>query len=447
MGDSRESWRALLLLALLSCMVGTASGLVVALFRIALEWGDRWRDAWITYAHAWPLAGLLVTIGGVAALAAAAAWLVQHFSPEAAGSGIPRVEAVARDELSPASFRVLPVKFIGGWLAIGGGLALGREGPSVQMGAILASRLAKMFRLTEIDLTALVAAGGGAGLAVAFNAPIAGAVFVLEELVRRLDTQICVAALGASCCAIAIARMLLGDGPDFKVAALPMSGLGSGILFVALGALAGLGGVLYNTAILGILKLGARSRWPQEFRAALIGGVVGMLAWFAPGLVGGGEAIAQGTLSGAAPIRLLPLFFGIRFVLGPLSYAAGTPGGLFAPMLVLGAQLGVLFSALCHLTAPHLSVSPSAFAIVGMAAFFTAVVRSPITGIVLVTELTAGFTLLIPMLWASFAAMLIPTLLGNMPIYDSLSQPRFLRRRGEQSSEPADAGSNAPIQN
>ncbi|HTW63558.1 MAG TPA: H(+)/Cl(-) exchange transporter ClcA, partial [Bryobacteraceae bacterium] len=433
MADSSERQGALLLLALLSCVVGTAIGLIVAVFRIALQSADRWRDAWIARAHGWPIAGLLVTVAAVTALTAAATWLVQRLAPEAAGSGIPRVEAVGKGELTPAPFRVLPVKFIGGWFAIGGGLALGREGPSVQMGALLGSHLATIFRLTEADSIALLAAGGGAGLAVAFNAPIAGAVFVLEELIRRFDTRICIAALGASCCAIAIARMFLGSAPDFNVTTLPDSGLGSGVLFFALGALAGLAGVTYNAAVLGVLKIGVCIHRRPELRAALIGAIVGMLAWFAPALVGGGEPITQRTLAGAEPIALLPLFFGIRFALGPLSYAAGTPGGLFAPMLVLGAQLGVLFATVCHFVLPHARVSPAAFAVVGMAAFFTAVVRSPVTGIVLVVELTAGFTQLIPMLWASFAAMLIPTILGNMPIYDSLSQPGFLRHRGQQS--------------
>jgi chloride channel protein, CIC family len=431
MAAYRKDLRALLMLALLSCAGGTATGFVVAIFRIALQHSDRWRDAWILKAHGWPLPGFVLTVAAVAAFAALATWLVQLFSPQAAGSGIPHVEAVAKGELPPAPLALLPVKFIAGWLAIGGGLALGREGPSVQIGAKIGHFLGKMFRVTQTDSVALLAAGGGAGLATAFNAPIAGAVFVLEELIRRFDTRITVAALGASCCAIAVARMLLGSAPDFKVTALPYSGLGSGFLFFALGTLAGLAGMTYNVLILEGLNLAVRIRWRAEWRAAVIGATVGTLAWFAPGLVGGGDLITQRTLSGMESIALLPLFFGVRFLLGPLSYAAGTPGGLFAPMLVLGAQLGWLFATLCRLTLPDFGAPPPAFAVVGMAAFFTAVVRAPVTGIVLVTELTAGFTQLIPMLWASFAAMVIPTIFGSTPIYDSLSQPAFLRERGE----------------
>lgn len=434
MVDHQEHEGGLLLLALLSCVAGAATGLVVAMFRIALQHADHWRDAWIARAHVHGLAGSLLTVAAIAALTGLAARLVERFSPYAAGSGIPRVEAVAKGELSPAPFSLLPVKFFGGWLAIGGGLALGREGPSVQMGASIGSLVARKFRLKQDDHVALLAACGGAGLATAFNAPIAGAVFVLEELIRRFDTRIAIAALGASCCAIAVARIFLGSAPDFQIEALPYSGLGSGLLFTGLGVLAGFAGMAYNTAILAGLNLAARIPWRPGWRAALIGATVGMLAWFAPGLVGGGDAITQRTLSGLESTALLPLFFAVRYLLGPLSYSAGTPGGLFAPMLVLGAQLGWLFAVLCQSVLPHFEASSTALAVVGMAAFFAAVVRAPVTGIVLITELTAGFTQLIPMLWACFAAMVISSIFGSKPIYDSLSEPKYLR---EKSGEPA----------
>jgi CIC family chloride channel protein len=320
----REYDGDLLLLALLSCVAGAATGFVVAMFRIALQHADHWRDAWIARAHVYGLAGSLLTVAAIAALTGLAARLVERFSPYAAGSGIPRVEAVAKGELPPAPFSLLPVKFFGGWLAIGSGLALGREGPSVQMGASIGSLVAGAFRLNQADQVALLAACGGAGLATAFNAPIAGAVFVLEELIRRFDTRIAIAALGASCCAIAVARAFLGSAPDFQVEALPYSGLGSGLLFTGLGILAGFAGMAYNAAILGGLNLAARIPWRPGWRAALIGATVGMLAWFAAGLVGGGDAITQRTLSGLESTALLPLFFAVRYVLGPLSYSAGT---------------------------------------------------------------------------------------------------------------------------
>jgi H+/Cl- antiporter ClcA len=233
--DSAEG--SLLALAALALVVGALSGLIGALFRLALAQADAWRDALIAWAHGAGPAGILPVMAAcAAAAAAAAAWLVRRYERRALGSGIPDVEAVLHQELQPAPFRLIPVKFFGGLLAIGGGLALGREGPSVQM----------------------------------------------------------------------------------------------------------------------------------------------------------------------------------------VSYAAGTPGGLFAPMLALGAQFGLLFGLLCSLAFPGLAIEPAAFAVVGMAGFFTGVVRAPLTGIVLVTEMTASVAALLSMLGACFAAMLVPTLLRDPPIYDSL---------------------------
>jgi chloride channel protein, CIC family len=166
-----------------------------------------------------------------------------------------------------------------------------------------------------------------------------------------------------------------------------------------------------------------------ELRAALIGAAVGVLAWFAPDLVGGGDPITQRTLAGAQSLAILPALFVLRLALGAVSYAAGTPGGLFAPMLVLGAQLGLFFGLLGQLAFPGLNIQPAAFAVVGMAAFFTGVVRAPLTGIVLVVEMTAAVTLLLPMLGACFLAMLVPTLLRDAPIYDSLRELTLRRDR------------------
>jgi CIC family chloride channel protein len=156
---------------------------------------------------------------------------------------------------------------------------------------------------------------------------------------------------------------------------------------------------------------------------------VGLLAYLAPGVVGGGDAITQQTLSGMVSATLVLGVFLLRFALGPLSYAAATPGGLFAPILVLGSQSGFLFGSLCEQWVPAMAAHQTGLAIVGMAAFFTAVVRAPVTGIILVIEMTASFTLLLPMLSACFAAMLVTNLLGNAPIYDSLRERTLKRAR------------------
>jgi chloride channel protein, CIC family len=415
---------SLLVLALLAFAVGGTSGLLGAVFRLVLERSDRFRDAVIDWAHGKEIYGFALVIGFSAIATGLAYWLVRKFAPGAKGSGISDVEAVLRDEQPPPPPILIPVKFVGGVLAMGAGLALGRDGPTAQMGAGIGHFLGTAFRRNQDDVKALLAAGAGAGLATGFSAPVAGAVFVLEELVRRFDTRITITSLCASGSAIAVARLLLGNGPDFQLEPLPYSGFGTVPIFLILGAIAGLLGVAYNHVVLGALGGAERlGRWlPGEVRAMTIGVAVGLLAWFGPGLVGGGDVITKQTLAGGDSMMVVAGVFLIRFGLGPVSYAAGTPGGLFTPLLVLGAQSGLVLGTLFCRWFPYLAERPAAFAVVGMAAFFSAVVRAPVTGIILITEMTGCFTLLLPMLLACFAAMAVPTLLGDPPIYDSLRQ-------------------------
>ena len=429
--DAKAGHGSLLVLALLGSLVGAAAGAIGAAFRLSLDAADKMRGALLAVAHGYTVMGLLLVLVVCGATTAVAAWLVRRYAPHASGSGIPHVEAVLNGSLEPAPIGLVPVKFAGGVLAIGSGLALGREGPSVQMGASIAYRIGLVFGRDWADCRVLLAAGAGAGLATAFNAPMAGAVFVLEELVRRFEIRIAIVALGASATAIAVSRSILGDLPDFHVGELANAGGAIRPLYFLLGAAAGLVGIAYNRTLLGTIAAADRlAAWPVELRAGLIGAAVGTLAWFAPGLVGGGDAITQRTLAGAETLATLPVAFLLRFGLGTVSYAARTPGGLFAPMLVLGAQLGLAFGIVCGLAFPELHIQPQGFAIVGMAALFTGIVRAPLTGLVLVTEMTASVTMLLPMLGACFVAMLVPTLLGDPPIYDSLGDP--LRDRKPQ---------------
>jgi CIC family chloride channel protein len=443
----RETYGNLLVLALLAPIVGGASGLIGSVFRLALTEVDRFRNVAIYWAQSWQLGGFLVVVAACAATVAFAAWLVRRFSPYASGSGIPQVEAILSDKLPPTPPHLLLVKFFGGLSAIGAGLALGREGPSVQMGAAVAHEVGKISGRTWPDRKVLIAAGAGAGLATAFNAPIAGAIFVLEELVGRFDTRIAIAALGASAAAIAVARALLGAAPDFTVGPFDYVGVEIWPLFVIVGAVAGLAGTLYNSELLAMLAVMDRlGHWPIEVRAAAIGGAVGALGFFAPALIGGGDEITQITLAGGATLAVLPLAFLVRFGLGAISYAAPVPGGLFAPILVLGAQLGLLCGSLSRLAFPDAGLDPISFSIVGMAAFFTGVVQAPVTGIVLVIEMTASFPMLLPMIAACYAAMLVPNLLQSAPIYDSLRE-RVYRLQKSESALAATRAADARAEN
>jgi chloride channel protein, CIC family len=422
----------LAVLAVLAPLVGAATGLIAACFRLGLETADALRGQLIEWAHGNAAAGAAGLVGACALACAVAAWMVRQFAPQASGSGIPQVEAVLHGEVPPAPYALVAVKFVGGILAIGAGLALGREGPSVQMGAGVATFVGRLFRRGLADSRVLIAAGAGAGLATAFNAPMAGAVFVLEELVQRYEPRIAIAALGASVTAIVAARQILGNTHDFHVVALTYPSLSVQVLFLGLGAVMGLLAVGYNVTLLGALALTDRlKRIPVELRAGAIGAAVGGLAWFHSTLVGGGDVITQQILEGSAVVAAVPLAFAVRFVLGAASYAAMTPGGLFAPLLALGAQAGLLVGVACQIALPGYGIQPEGFALVGMAAFFAGIVRSPITGIILVTEMSGNVTLLLPMVAACFAAMLVPALLRNMPIYEAL---RDRSARAEQAA-------------
>lgn len=412
-------------LGLLSIAAGAWTGLVVAIFRLGLSDADRLRGAFLTASHHWSGIGFAASLCACAAAAALAAWLARRFSPYAEGSGIPEVEVALQRELPPMPLpRMLLVKFVGGLLALGGGMALGPEGPSVQMGAVGARLIGGRFRRRWPDMHSLIAAGTGAGLAVAFNAPIAGAVFVLEELHRQFDKREALAALGASSTAILVSRLILGDALLFHVAPVrPAPSAAAWLLYLALGVIAGLAGAIYNRALTGALALAERfDRWPVRPQAAVVGMLVGVIGWFAPRFIGGGETLTQDILAGGVVASAIPLVFVLRFLLGAACYGVRAPGGVFAPLLLLGAQLGLLCGAVSRWAFPVLGIDPQAFAVIGMAAFFTGVVRAPITGIVLVIEMTAAFTTLLPMLAASFAAMAAADLMRIPPIYDSLRE-------------------------
>ncbi len=421
--DSSDERSSLTALALLSLLAGAAAGLLGACFRRLLDEANTLRGEFIDWAHAYSYLGMALVVALVAAATAFAAWLVRRFSHEASGSGIPHVEAVLHETKPPASYAVLPVKFFGGLAAIGAGLALGREGPTVQMGASAAHLVGTLFRRNAADARILLAAGAGAGLATAFNAPIAGSVFVLEELMRRFDTRITIATLGASAAAISVSRLLLGDAPDFLLEPLPYPAIGSTPVFIVFGLFVGLLGIGYNRAILGCMAFSDRlSRFPVELRAAAVGAAVGLLAWFAPTLVGGGDPITSQALHNNAVLTLLPAVFALRFALGAVSYAAGTPGGLFAPMLVLGASGRPVLRHVRLPVASDRRQQPSRLRRHGHGRLLHRHGPRPVTGIILVIELTGSDTQLLSLLAACFTAMLVPTILGNRPIYDSLGE-------------------------
>jgi CIC family chloride channel protein len=297
------------------------------------------------------------------------------------------------------------------------------------MGATIGISLARWLRMGSDDLRTMQAATAGAGLGVAFNAPMGGAIFVFEEVARNFRVRLTIATLIACAAAIGVSRLVLGDRPDFAVAPIAPPPFSSVIPHLLLGAALGVLGAVYNRLTVAGLEMFDRLPvTPVELRAALVGGGVGLLVWFAPSFAGGGDVRNQAVLAGSVSSATLLVVFLVRWLVGPWSYSAGTPGGLFAPLLLVGSAFGLLFGNVVHDLLPSLAPQPVAFAIAGMAAFFTAVVRAPLTGIILIAEMTATTTLMVPMLAACFAATAVATALGSEPIYDTL-RTRMLRGR------------------
>jgi chloride channel protein, CIC family len=412
----------LMRLAVASTLAGAVAGLVGSLFRVALLAADRVRGDVLDWTRDAPQLRWLVPVV-LAALCVAAARLVVRFVPEASGSGVQRVEANMRDETEFPSLPILPSKFVGGVLAIGSGLALGREGPTVQMGAAVGSAAGRWLGVSLHDRRTLTAALAGAGLGVAFSAPLGGMMFVFEEVAHAFRTRLVVATVCGSAAALAVAAVIVGPGPIFRLPTVSAGPTWTLAAFLVLGAMLGVMGVAYNTLVVWLLDRveGIRSL-PPEAKAGAVGAAVGALGILAPHLVGGGEALTEVVLLGGLTTAGLVLALVVRWFLGPVSYSVGTPGGLFAPLLVVGALTGSLAAEAANAVVPSLGLSPMAFGIVGMSAFFASTVRAPITGIVLVVEMTATTSLLVPMLVAAGTALLVTSALRGRPIYDVLRE-------------------------
>ena len=427
--DEKESFdsltQGLILLTCVAAIAGALVGVIGGSFRWMLEYtGQLFSDALIRW-HAispvqWIPGWLIAMLIG--AICVALARSLVRLAPEASGSGVQHVEAVMRHEAEPARLRVLPIKYIGGLLAIAPGMALGREGPTIQMAGVIGHACGRVLKLARTDQFMLYTAVAGAGLSVAFNAPLAGAAFVFEEVSRRITLRRMVVTMAAIATGMCVFRTYFGNEIEFHTNGIltqpPITLLAYALLGMILGAL----GVLYNKCIVaGINIFTSSTRILPEIKAGLIGALVGGLAWIAPSWVGGGETQIQSLINGDLAFKAMIVLIIVRWGLGVISYSAGTPGGLFAPLLLVGALAGALFSAgFNHFDIFSQPLDTPAFIVVGMAAFFTAVVRAPLTGVLLVIEMTGRVDLTIPLLFASVGAVVVATLLRGEPIYDSL---------------------------
>ncbi|HEY4574088.1 MAG TPA: chloride channel protein, partial [Thermoanaerobaculia bacterium] len=259
---------------------------------------------------------------------------------------------------------------------------------------------------------------------------------VLEELRRDFAPGALTGAFVASVTADVVVRLLTGQSPVFRVASPPVPPLSCLPLFLILGVMAGLLGVVFNRTLLGSLRLFERtSRWPLGLPAALVGVAVAVIGWFAPEALGGGGPLVQDTLSGRIGLQALSVFLLLRFAMTMASYGTGTAGGIFAPLLVLGAQTGLLVGLLGQPIFPSAAGFGTSFAVVGMAALFTSIVRAPLTGIVLILEMTSSYPLMLPLLAACFTAYALADFLHDRPIYEALLERDLLRGQPRPAEE------------
>jgi len=418
-----------------AALVGLGAGLLASLFRVSLAGADALRNTLITWSEQIPYYGWIFPLLFSMVGATVSVQLVKRYAPETSGSGIPHLKAVLHRLRTLKWMRVLLVKFAAGVAAIGGGLALGREGPTVQMGGAIGDAVSGWLQAPPRERRTLIAAGAGAGLAAAFNAPLAGVMFVLEEIQRDFHPFVFGAAFLAAAIADIVARLLSGAFPVFSVPNYPTPPIASLPLFALLGILAGLFGVVFNRSLLATLDLFNR-RFQGSWKiglAAGIGATVGIVGWFSPIAIGGGHSLAELVLAGKFALTAIPLFFVIRFLLTIFSYGSGASGGIFAPLLVLGALLGLALGQIAHNIAPAIVPEAAVFAVVGMAAYFTAIVRAPLTGIVLIVEMTGNYQQMLPLLVGCFCAYAVAELMKDLPIYEALLE-RDLIRDGSQVS-------------
>ncbi|MGK0468794.1 MAG: H+/Cl- antiporter ClcA [Clostridium sp.] len=351
--------------------------------------------------------------------------------PMISGSGIPQVEGVLLRKIDMTWWKIILGKFTGGLLAIGSGLSLGREGPSVQLGSAVGQGFSKVFKRVKIEEKYLITSGASAGLAAAFNAPLAAVMFALEEVHKNFSPLVLLSALSASLSAVFVASSFFGLEPVFTFENLPILPLKYYLYIILLGIIIGVLGVVFNKFLLKTQDLYAGQKWlPKEMRIViplLISVVLGILL---PQALGGGHHLITSLVTQNFPLTILVVLLLVKFLFTMASYGSGAPGGIFLPLLAIGALIGNLYGVALVNFLNFDSMYINNFIILAMAGYFTAVVRAPITGTILITEMTGNFTHLLSLAIVSIVAYIVADILASKPIYESLLE-RFLHNAGE----------------
>ena len=426
----RQKQRFKYTLILEGIAVGSIVGLVIALFRIMIVKADHARQIAVHLVKVKPIyafAVLLVLI--------LIAWILDkliRFEPDISGSGIPQIEGELKGLEDQNWRKVLAAKFAGCVLAIGGGLALGREGPSIQLGGMIGKGFARRKNALLTEERMLMSCGAGAGLAAAFGAPLAGVLFALEELHKNFSAEVLVSTMAASAVADYIAVNIIGLRPVFDFDVEHRIPLRLYWAVVLLGVILGILGVLYNKLLDKMQDF--FDRFDSKFISIGIMLMISFLMMFIyPTVLGSGNDLVKVISDGKFTLIALAILLVAKLFFSTGSFGTGTPGGIFLPLLVIGAITGGLYSTFLSTAFGVEEYYIKGFVIIAMAGFFSAIVRAPITGVILITEMTGNFMTLLSLVSASLVAYVVADLLGGEPVYDQLMHRRQ-RKKVESGS-------------
>ena len=415
-------------------MVGIFAGLMVCLYRFLLYGSENILRGYLTIINGNIIYTVLFFIA-LAVMGILIDYLIK-WERDSAGSGIPQVYAEIKGHMEANWAKVLASKIIAGVITALGGLSLGPEGPSVQIGGMAGKGIAKLCRGSKTDELRLILVGSAVGITAAFNAPLAGVIFVFEEINHGFDKTLVFIALVSAIVSDFISKAIFGQATilDFPVLNIPLE---SYWILIILGVVIGLLGYVYNIGMIRSSDLVSRANIPSWLKFVLVFMVSGVVALTVPEISDGGHFMMD-MLDVAIPsLGVLVLLLVLKYLFSMFSFSSGAPGGIFLPILVLGAYIGAIFGSI---VVPYFGWQHDLiyrFIIISMAGFFAATVRSPITGIVLLAEMSGSTESLVAMIIVSLIAYVIPTLLGNEPIYESLYDRLLLSKNREYIKKPS----------
>jgi len=414
----RSVFREERLFLVLSVFIGIFSGLAVVCFRFAIDWcriyllgsGASLSPARLLLAPS--LTGLVIAV------------LVIHVFPLARGSGVNQTKAALYIFNGYIPLRTAIGKFITAALAIGSGHSLGPEDPSLQIGASLASALGRRMRLSRDRMRLIAPVGAAAGLAAAFNAPISAVLFVIEEVIGRWTAGILGSVVLSAISSVVVMRWFLGSESLFRIPAVQLERPSELIAYAILGVVGGFASVAFSSAITRLRpRFRALPNWTQYFQPAAAGLLIGIIAVLgAPQVMGAGYEYIDEAMHGQFTWQMLALLAGLKIVATTLSFVSGTPGGMFAPTLFIGAMLGAAVGGAEHVVLPHLTGSAGTYALVGMGVLFAGFLRAPMTSVFMVLEVSGNYSIIVPVIVANTFAYVISRALQPTAIFDVLTR-------------------------